>query len=66
MMNRLDPMLRARSVAVVGASEKAGSVGDQTVRQLLSGGFDGDLYPVNPGYTTISGREAYPSLDAVP
>jgi acyl-CoA synthetase (NDP forming) len=59
-------MLRARSVAVVGASEKAGSVGDQTVRQLLSGGFDGDLYPVNPGYTTISGREAYPSLDAVP
>lgn len=65
MMTPLDPMLRARSVAVVGASETAGSVGDQTVRQLMSGGFIGDLYPVNPRYSTVHGLEAYPSLEEI-
>jgi acyl-CoA synthetase (NDP forming) len=64
-MISLDPMLRARSVAVVGASERPGSVGDQTVRQLISGGFAGDVYPVNPRYGEVHGLEAFPSLDAI-
>jgi acyl-CoA synthetase (NDP forming) len=64
-MFSLDPMLRARSVAIVGASERPGSVGDQTVRQLVSGGFGGDVYPVNPRYPEVHGLQAYPSLDAI-
>jgi acyl-CoA synthetase (NDP forming) len=64
-MMSLDPMLQARSVAIVGASERTGSVGDQTVRQLLSGGFAGEVYPVNPRHDTIHGLRALPSLDAV-
>ena len=64
-MMSLDPMLQARSVAIVGASERTGSVGDQTVRQLLSGGFAGEVYPVNPRHDTIHGLKAFPSLDSV-
>jgi len=64
-MLSLDPMLQARSVAIVGASERIGSVGDQTVRQLLSGGFAGEVYPVNRRHDTIHGLRAFPSLDAV-
>lgn len=58
-------MLKARSVAVVGASERPGSVGDQTIRQLVSGGFDGEVYPVNPRHATVHGLRSWPSLDEV-
>ncbi|MEX1126578.1 MAG: CoA-binding protein, partial [Acidimicrobiia bacterium] len=61
-MTSLDPMLLARSVAVVGASERQGSVGDQVVRQLISGGFDGPIYPVNPRYETLHGLACAPDL----
>jgi acetate---CoA ligase (ADP-forming) len=61
----LDPMLTPRSVAVVGASERAGSVGDQTIRQLISGGFEGAVHAVNPRYETVHGVEAVPSLEDI-
>jgi acetate---CoA ligase (ADP-forming) len=64
-MMSLDPMLKPRSVAVVGASERAGSVGDQTIRQLISGGFDGEAYAVNPRYETVHALRAWPTIDAI-
>jgi acyl-CoA synthetase (NDP forming) len=64
-MMSLDPMLLARSVAVVGASERQGSVGDQVVRQLISGGFNGPIYPVNPRYETLHGLSCLPDLETV-
>lgn len=51
----LSPMLEARSVAVVGASPIVGSVGQQLLRQLLAGGFDGTVHPVNPRYDKLDG-----------
>ncbi len=65
MMMSLDPMLNARSIAVVGASERAGSVGDLTIRQLISGGFEGAVHAVNPRYETVHGIEAVPSLEDI-
>ena len=62
-MMSLDPMLKARSVAVVGASERPGSVGDLTLRQLILGGFEGEVHVVNPRYETVHGLEAVSSLD---
>jgi acyl-CoA synthetase (NDP forming) len=40
-------------------------VGDQTVRQLISGGFNGDLYAINPRYSTVHGLETFPSLEEI-
>jgi acetate---CoA ligase (ADP-forming) len=48
-------MLEARSVAVVGASVREGSVGNQSVVELVEGGFDGRIVPVNPKYDEILG-----------
>ncbi len=62
-MMSLAPMLQARSVAVVGASERSGSVGDQTMRQLVSGGFSGEVIPVNPRYESVHGLAAVTSLE---
>ncbi len=64
-MMSLDPMLLARSVAVVGASERTGSVGDQVVRQLISGGFAGSIHLINPKYETLHGLPSFPDLASV-
>jgi acetyltransferase len=53
-----------RAVAVIGATERAGSVGRALVANLA--GFPGAVYPVNPKHTTILGRPAFASLEAVP
>ena len=55
-------MLEARSVAIVGASVREGSVGNQSVVELVQGGYDGRIYPVNPKYDEVLGLRAYPSL----
>ena len=58
----LERMLEARSVAVVGASVKEGSVGHQSLVELRKGGFEGRVFPVNPKYDEVLGWRAYPSL----
>ena len=58
-------MLAARSVAVVGASVREGSVGHQSVVELIEGGFEGAIYPVNPKYDEVLGHPAFGSLDAI-
>ncbi len=58
-------MLEARAVAVIGASAREGSVGRQTLVELLEGGFDGEVYPVNPRYEEILGLRCYPTIAEV-
>ncbi len=62
----LERMLGARSVAVVGASVKEGSLGRQMMVELQRGGFDGGVYPVNPGYDEVLGIRCYASIADVP
>jgi acyl-CoA synthetase (NDP forming) len=64
-MNPLDYMLRAGSVAIVGASQRPGSVGDHTLRQLRNGGFGGPIYPVNPGYQSLHGVSCHPDIGEI-
>jgi acetate---CoA ligase (ADP-forming) len=59
-------MLEARSVAVVGASVKEGSLGRQMMLELERGGFDGAIYPVNPGYDEVLGHPCFGSIGEVP
>jgi acyl-CoA synthetase (NDP forming) len=49
MAHRLDPLLRPRSIAVLGATEREATVGRHTIENLLKGGYEGGLYAVNPG-----------------
>ena len=66
MAHRLDPLLRPRSIAVLGASEREGTVGRNTVENLLKGGYDGGLYAVNPGRKWVLGVPCYPTLSVLP
>ena len=64
--HRLQPLLKPASIAVLGASQKRGSVGNEVIVNLLRGGFEGSIYPVNPGYEEILGIACYPSLVDLP
>jgi acyl-CoA synthetase (NDP forming) len=66
MTHRLDPLLRPRSIAVIGASAREDSMGEWCLLNLERGGFDGPVYPVNPGYEELRGLRCYPSLDELP
>jgi acyl-CoA synthetase (NDP forming) len=61
----LEPLLRAKSVAVVGASPKLESFGWHVVRQLLDFGYAGRIVPINPRYDSIEGLPCLPSLAAL-
>jgi acetyltransferase len=62
----LDFAFRPRSLAIVGASERAGSLGTVVVRNVRSGGFDGTVYLVNPKHLTVQGLHCYRSVDELP
>ena len=63
---QLKTLLQPESIAVVGASERSGSVGRQTMENLQTGGYPGRLYAVNPRYDHICGVRCYPRLDDLP
>ncbi len=66
MTHRLDPLLRPRSVAVVGASARADSLGEWSLKNLLKGGFERPIYPVNPRYEKLQGLRCFRSLADLP
>jgi len=66
MQHRLDPLLRPRSVAVVGASGRTDSMGEWALKNLERGGYRGAIYPVNPNYEEVQGNRCFPALRELP
>jgi Acyl-CoA synthetase (NDP forming) len=62
----LDPIFAPKSVALIGATENAGSVGRTIFQNLGRGGFQGVVYPVNPKRNSVLSVRAYPSVSALP
>ena len=65
-VRNLNFMFNPSAVALVGASQRPGSIGAVLARNLVSAGFKGDIFPVNPKYKTIEGLPAYPDVDNLP
>jgi len=65
-IRNLDSLFAPASVAVLGASLRAGSVGGTVWRNLQRGGYAGRLYPVNPKHHDLDGVRAYASVEALP
>jgi acetyltransferase len=63
---RLSSLFTPRSVAVVGASPRSGSVGGSIVRNLLAGGFEGPIFAVHPRGQEVAGVPAFASLSKLP
>lgn len=55
-----------RSIAVIGASDKADKIGGRCLRYLQQFGFQGDIYPINPGREALLGLKCYPDVASLP
>jgi acetyl coenzyme A synthetase (ADP forming)-like protein len=62
-MNRI---MRPDSVAVIGASSEDGKIGNSVMKNLINGGYKGQIYPINPKADEILGYKAYPSVKDIP
>jgi len=63
VMNRL---MKPRAIAVIGASNEAGKIGNSVMRNLIDGGYAGEIHPVNPKADEVCGLKAYRSITDVP
>ena len=62
----LAPFFTPKTVAVVGASTRRGSIGGELFRNILDSNFDGIVYPVNPKAPSVAGVRAYRSVSDIP
>ena len=65
-IERLDRIFKAKSIAVVGASNNPEKTGHIIMKNVLNGGFKGQIYPVNPKSSEILGLRCYTSLVEIP
>ena len=59
-------LVHPRSIAVIGASDRPGSIGRAVLRNLVTAGFDGPVYPVNPSAPHVGSVSSYPSVLEIP
>src|SRR2546428_10401496 len=62
-MNRI---MKPDAVAVIGASAEEGKIGNSVMKNLINGGYKGEIYPIHPKAGDIMGRKAYKSVKDVP
>jgi acetyl coenzyme A synthetase (ADP forming)-like protein len=62
-MNRI---MRPKAVAVIGASSENGKIGNSVMKNLINGGYKGNIYPIHPKDAEILGYKAYKSVKDVP
>ena len=59
-------IMKPASIAVIGASAEAGKIGNSVMKNLVDGGYAGEIHPINPKATEILDRKAYASITDVP
>jgi acetyltransferase len=62
----INGLLRPKGIAVIGASDKPGKIGHTVVKNLIEGGYEDGIYPVNPKADEILGLKVYKSVLDVP
>jgi acetyltransferase len=65
-IRNLEYAISPRSVAILGASARAGSVGRVVFDNIVGGGFEGEIWPLNPKYTQVAGRRCYARVAELP
>jgi acetyl coenzyme A synthetase (ADP forming)-like protein len=59
-------IMQPKAVAVIGASDEAGKIGNSVMKNLINGGYQGQIYPIHPKAAEIMGHKAYKSVKDVP
>ncbi len=64
--NSLFPLLRPKTIAVVGANRDSTSIGNMIFKNILSGNFTGTVYPINSEISSVNGVKTYPTVSQIP
>jgi acetyltransferase len=65
-IEKFEKVFNPKRIAVIGASEREGSIGAKILRNLTTSDYEGEVYPVNPHRKTVQGLTAYPSIREIP
>ncbi len=65
-VTQMEKLFAPTSVAIIGASGREGSIGYSLVANLLSGGFKGEVFPINPRYDSVYDKKCYDSIKDLP
>jgi acetyl coenzyme A synthetase (ADP forming)-like protein len=66
ILSTMRRVMKPKAIAVVGASAEAGKIGNSVMKNLINGGYAGEIYPINPKADEIMGRKAYKSVSDIP
>ena len=66
IVRQMNRIMKPDAVAVIGASSEDGKIGNSVMKNLINGGYKGEIYPIHPSATEILGRKAYKSVKDVP
>jgi len=66
IVRQMNKVMKPDAVAVIGASDETGKIGNSVMKNLINGGYKGKIYPINPTADKIMGLPAYKSVKDVP
>jgi acyl-CoA synthetase (NDP forming) len=66
IVEKMTRIMKPKAVAVIGASAENGKIGNSVMKNLINGGYKGQIYPIHPSAESIMGKKAYKSVKDVP
>lgn len=66
ILTAMERVFKPRSIAIIGASNEAGKIGHSVIKNIIDGGYAGEVHPVNPKAPEVYGRKAFASITDVP
>jgi acetyl coenzyme A synthetase (ADP forming)-like protein len=66
IVEKMTRIMKPKALAVIGASNESGKIGNSVMKNLINGGYQGEIYPIHPSAENIMGKKAYKSVKDVP
>src|SRR5438477_1763332 len=66
IVRKMNRIMKPKSVAVIGASAETGKIGNSVMKNLINGGYKGEIYPIHPKADEIMGKKVYKSVKDIP
>src|ERR1700727_224232 len=66
IVRQMNRIMKPKAVAVIGASAESGKIGNSVMKNLINGGYKGEIYPIHPKADEIMGKKVYTSVKDVP
>src|SRR5271156_3570620 len=66
IVEKMTRIMKPKALAVIGASAENGKIGNSVMKNLINGGYQGEIYPIHPKVAEVLGKKAYKSVKDIP